>query len=143
MKPYLLDVNVLLALAWPFHVHHPIAVGWLKRNLRAGFRTCPLTQMGFVRISMNAGFTNPPASPSEALALLDQFTALPHHGFWPDDIPLSHALHRRMFFGHQQVTDSYLVAMAEAHDGVFATLDRRTLALPRATPDIVELIQEA
>ena len=53
MRPYLLDINVLLALTWPSHVFHPQAQEWFARNRAAGFRTCPLTEIGFVRISSN------------------------------------------------------------------------------------------
>jgi len=49
MPVSLLDVNVLLALAWPNHVHHPAAHRWFAENHREGWATCPLTQMGFVR----------------------------------------------------------------------------------------------
>ena len=48
----LLDVNVLLALAWPTHVHHLAAHRWFAENHDAGWATCPLTQLGFVRLAM-------------------------------------------------------------------------------------------
>ena len=48
MKPYLLDTNVLIALAWPNHVHHREAQTWFEKKGAAGFRTCPITQTGFV-----------------------------------------------------------------------------------------------
>jgi predicted nucleic acid-binding protein len=32
----LLDVNVLIALAWPNHVHHDLAQTWFERNRRHG-----------------------------------------------------------------------------------------------------------
>ena len=43
MKPYLLDTNVLLALAWPNHVLHHEAVQWFGERGSAAFATCPLT----------------------------------------------------------------------------------------------------
>ena len=51
MTPYLLDVNVLIALAWPNHVHHGEALRWFEAKAVKAFRTCPMTQAGFVRIS--------------------------------------------------------------------------------------------
>ena len=91
MKSYLLDTNVLLALAWPNHVHHRDAVEWFRARGSLGFATCPLTQTGFVRISSNPSFTAHAVTPGEAIALLARLTAMPGHAFWPDDLPLSDA----------------------------------------------------
>jgi hypothetical protein len=49
----LLDINVLLALAWSHHVHHDAAHGWFARETAAGWATCLLTQTGFLRLSLN------------------------------------------------------------------------------------------
>ena len=35
----LLDVNVLLALAWPNHQHHAVAHRWFRRESRRGWAT--------------------------------------------------------------------------------------------------------
>ena len=85
MKPYLLDTNVLIALAWPNHVHHREALAWFGAKAAGGFRTCPITQTGFVRISSNPAFTANPPRPGEAIALLQRITRLPGHGFWRDE----------------------------------------------------------
>ena len=141
MRPYLLDVNVLLALAWPNHIHHREAQIWFAANAAAGFRTCPITQTGFVRISSNPAFTPQAVTPGEALALLDRMAQLPGHEFWPDDIPLRKAVENWPFLaGHRQVTDAYLVALASAHGGILATLDHAALALTRGSPGAVEAI---
>lgn len=136
MKPYLLDTNVLIALAWPNHVHHRETLEWFQAKASKGFRTCPITQTGFVRISSNPAFTPNPPTPVEALALLQQITQLSGHGFWPDDLPLGETL----LATHRQVTDAYLLALAAAHDGVLATLDRGIRVLARRTPNHLELI---
>jgi len=134
VKPFLLDVNVLVALSWPAHVHHSDAQDWFARNRKAGFRTCPLTEAGFVRISSNPGFTPDAVAPVDALALLDRIVSMSEHGFWPDDLPLREALgSAEAIVGHRQITDAYLVALARKHKGVLATLDRSVLALPGAT----------
>lgn len=129
MKPYLLDVNVLLALAWPNHVHHLAALTWFNRKSARRFRTCPLTETGFVRVSANPAFTSEAVSPREALRLLKKICALPGHEFWPDDISFVEAqVPASALAGHRQVTDAYLVSLAAAHDGVLATLDRGVAA---------------
>src|SRR5262249_7534558 len=86
VKPYLLDVNVLLALAWPNHVHHNEAAAWFERKGAPAFRTCPITETGFVRISSNPAFTANAVMPNQALILLQQITSLPGHEFWPDHL---------------------------------------------------------
>jgi toxin-antitoxin system PIN domain toxin len=141
VKPALLDINVLLALAWPSHVHHHEAQAWFARRRAAGFRTCPLTQTGFVRISSNPNFTSQAVSPGAALLLLEQITSLPEHEFWPDDLPLNQALPReQMIVGHRQITDAYLIALAASRGGIVATLDRGMLALTAGREGVVEIL---
>ena len=139
MKPYLLDVNVLIALAWPSHVHHDRAQEWFARKKKAGFRTCPLTETGFVRISSNPRFASYAVSPADALALLGRITSLPGHEFWPAHLPVVEAVGDRPVSGHRQVTDAYLAGLAAAHGGVLATFDSGVLALGGAS-GLVELL---
>ena len=47
----LLDLNVLLAVAWPNHQFHASANSALSRKNR--WATCALTQLGFIRLSSN------------------------------------------------------------------------------------------
>jgi predicted nucleic acid-binding protein len=49
----LLDVNVLVALAWSTHVHHYRAVDWFSHRAPAAWATAPVTQAGFIRVSSN------------------------------------------------------------------------------------------
>ena len=142
MKPYLLDINVLIALAWPNHVHHGEAQAWFEQKGAAGFRTCPMTQTGFVRISSNPAFTSQAVTPGEALALLERVARLPGHDFWPDDLPLRDAVEGKpALAGHRQVVDAYLLALATSHGGVLATLDRAVAILARGGRGAVEIIQ--
>ena len=52
---------------------------------------------------------------------------LPGHVFWPDDISLLDAerIDATRLLSSGQVTDSYLLALACAHDGQLASFDRR------------------
>jgi toxin-antitoxin system PIN domain toxin len=141
MRQYLLDTNVLIALAWPNHVHHIEAMQWFQRNAATAFRTCPITQAGFVRISSNPAFTAEAVSPAEALALLSRITVSPGHGFWPDDLSLTEAFSSEDCIAtHRHITDGYLLALAAAHDGVLASLDRGILRLAKAHPGCFELV---
>ena len=124
--PILLDVNVLVALAWPNHVHHATALAWFDEVGRAGFATCPVTQSGFVRVSSNQRAIPDARSPREAREILRRITALPGHVFWPDDIEIARNQHIawERLGSHAQVTDAHLLALAIRRGGRLATLDR-------------------
>ena len=124
---FLLDLNLLLALAWPSHVHHDAAHKWFEREASPGWATCPLTQLGFVRLSSNPAFTSDAVSPPAALSLLRDITAMDGHQFWSDDVDCVSAAFSGgiRLSGHRQVTDAYLLSLARARSGCLATLDRR------------------
>ena len=126
MSAFLLDVNVLVALTWPTHVHHIAARSWFDREGHAEWATCPITQLGFIRVSSNPSAIRDAVTPPEAVAVLERLTDLPGHRFWPDDVPVAARapFNALSLVGHRQVTDAYLLALAERHGGKVATLDR-------------------
>jgi uncharacterized protein len=141
VKPYLLDTNVLIALAWPNHVHHREAIEWFQGKAVSAFSTCPITQTGFVRISSNPAFTPNPRTPQEALQVMNEITRMAGHGFVPDDLSAPAALSDASTLAtHRQVTDAYLLALAVAHNAVLATLDRGIRGLARRCPERLEII---
>lgn len=125
MSVHLLDTNLLIALAWPQHVHHAQAHVWFGKVGREAWATCPLTQLAFIRISANPKIIPDAVSPREALALLVKIVAVPGHQFWPDDIsPTEAAAFTSLaLVGHRQVTDAYLLALAQHHKAKLATFD--------------------
>ena len=127
----LLDVNLLIALAWPSHVHHQPAHAWFSAHAASGWATCPVTQCDFVRISSNPGIIPEAVAPQQALSLLEEIVSHPHHVFWPDEIPLvgEETVPTQLLFGHRQVTDAYLLALAIHNRGQLATLDRGMTSL--------------
>jgi uncharacterized protein len=124
-SPYLLDVNVLIALAWPLHVHHVVAHDWFENVGQKSWATCPLTQLAFVRISSNAKIVSAAVSPRAATKALSEMIALSGHTFWPDDLPVNGlaSFNSNALVGHRQVTDAYLIELAKRHKGKLATLD--------------------
>jgi uncharacterized protein len=128
--PFLLDVNVLIALAWPQHEFHERVGRWFVRHSRAGWATCPFTQAGFVRILSNPAFSADALTPANALRVLEANLNLPGHHFWPDSISVPEALKSiggrfvGHFTGHRQITDGYLIGLAIQHRGKLATLDK-------------------
>lgn len=144
----LLDVNLLIALAWPSHVHHGLAHRWFRRIQGEGWATCPLTQSGFVRVSSNRLVLPEAASPRDAVLLLRELVALPGHVFWSDDVSIadSDAFSLDRLAGHRQVTDAHLLTLARRRGGRLATLDRKIATLLPADVDprdAVVLVQDA
>lgn len=142
---YLLDLDVLLALAWPSHVHHGAVHRWFGRLKQNRWASCPLTQLGFIRLSSNPTFTSDAVSPSEATRMLELMIDLGQHEFWPDDLHCRSAqiIANGKMIGHRQVTDAYLLSLSMARDGKLATLDKRISQLipkPGPTQPVLELI---
>ncbi len=138
MNARLLDVNVLIALAWPHHPGHKAAGGWFAKNAEKGWASCAFTQAAFVRILSNPAFSADRLNVADAVALLDLNLKHPAHEFWPMDIGLSEAVgrFRGRLFGHQQVTDAYLLGLALHRGDGLATLDKSLVdLLPPGSPE--------
>jgi len=77
----------------------------------------------------NPAFSRRAVSIQEAIEGLRMSLRDEAHQFWPDSIDFPQAMLalREPISGHQQVTDSYLVALAIHHRGKLATLDRGIL----------------
>lgn len=127
----LLDVNVLIALAWPNHVHHEAARAWFSQQGPHGWATCPFTEAGFVRVSCNQSVAGRAVTPLDAIAVLENLTRLGAHDFWPVDRPimrLPESIAARLQ-GYRQITDAILLMTAMQHEGQLATLDSGIEAL--------------
>jgi len=136
-------VNVLVALAWPNHVHHTRAIRWFGRVHGEGWATCPATEAGFVRVSSNTRVLRDARPPAEAIALLGEIRKQPGHHFWSDDV--SPCQDTAGLFagvvGYRQVTDAWLVTLTHQRNGRLATFDRGIVELTgRAAERLVELI---
>ncbi|MHB8502001.1 MAG: TA system VapC family ribonuclease toxin [Candidatus Acidiferrales bacterium] len=128
---FLLDVNVLIAMAWPTHSAHKKVQDWLSRHAREGWATCPLTQTAFVRILSNPAFSPNALAPGDAVILLQANLSHPAHRFWADELSFIQALEvlTPRLAGHQQVTDAYLLGLAIHKKGKLATMDQAVLSL--------------
>ena len=126
---FLLDANALIAMCFPEHIHNSAARSFLDGN--SSFAVCPITEGALVRFILRS-YPRGAAIAKSALEILSQFEG---YEFWPDDISYS-TTNWTLILGHKQVTDAYLVALAQAHGGRLATFDR-SLAM---THDNVALI---
>ncbi|HVB39370.1 MAG TPA: TA system VapC family ribonuclease toxin [Terriglobales bacterium] len=94
-------------------------------HARAGWATCPITEAGFVRIVSNPAFSPGAPRAENALDLLAHNLRHPAHRFWPGSLSLEAAARvtQARLFGHRQVTDAYLLALAMHRRGRLVTLD--------------------
>ena len=143
MSAFLLDVNVLIALVDPAHVHHEPAHTWFAATGSHAFATCPLTENGLVRIVGHPKYPNSPGPPSAVVESLVAIRRLPGHKFWPDKISVADEAYfaAALLSSHSRVTDSYLLALAHTNGGRLATMDQKlaTEAVPNAKASL-ELI---
>jgi toxin-antitoxin system PIN domain toxin len=130
---HLLDVNVLVALFDPGHLHHQVAHEWFGAAREEGWATSPTTENGFVRVVSNPAYPGRRTTVADAVARLRRFAASGHHTHWPDDVSIlqEQVLEASHLAGHREVTDAYLLALAVHHRGALATFDRsvRTTAV--------------
>jgi toxin-antitoxin system PIN domain toxin len=141
----LLDVNVLLALAWPIHVHHDAAHRWFAANRPQGWSTCSHTEMGFVRLSMQPAVVKTTVGFADAIKALTNSLTAPGHEFWPLErafVEIDEEIRLRIA-GHHQIADGLLLDLAIRNSGKLATFDHRIgnlLAADSSKRSAVEVI---
>lgn len=129
----LLDLNVLLALAWPNHQFHAAAT----KRLDAGDRwaTCALTQIGFIRLSSNPAAVQARKTPAEAAFLLAKMISDPLHVYvesLPQPVAKEFLPAFGKLMGSKQVMDAYLLSLAGLRKATFVTFDARLRELAGA-----------
>ena len=138
------DVNVLVALFDPAHLHHEAAHAWFGGNRNRRWATCPLTENALVRILSNASYPGRRTTLEDAASRLRTLCLDRQHVFWPDSVSVRDAGRIRWnhVHGHRQLTDVYLLALSVANQGCLATFDS-TISLRTvqgAEPDNLELL---
>jgi len=131
MPVALLDINILMALAWPHHVHHRSADEWFATNRSRGWATCSLTQLAFLRLSTQPAVVKTAVTMADAQTILAANLASPDHEFWPLDYPLTQILPEinQRIVGDHQLTDALLLDLAIRREGRLATFDTRIKSL--------------
>ncbi len=113
---YLLDVSSLIAAIWQDHPDHAKVDLWIPGKSLA---TCPISELGFLRISTHPKAINAPVG--NARSLLDRFLRSQHCAFVPDDMPALECRSSRS----ESTTDLYLAELASKHAMKLAALDQR------------------
>jgi toxin-antitoxin system PIN domain toxin len=111
---HLLDVNLLLAAIWAGHPQHAKAFTWLNDK---SVVVCPISELGFIRISTNKKAFNYPMDKTREL--LSRFLSDRRAVRIADDLPALDSKPDRS----EQVTDHYLADLAAKHGLKLATLD--------------------
>ena len=111
---YLLDINVLLAAILKAHPSHSVTDAWIAKKALV---TCPLSELGFLRISTNPRAYN--VSMALARQSLEAFLAAHKVGHIPAGLPALKSKARTS----DEVTDCYLGDLAACKGMKLATLD--------------------
>lgn len=111
---WLLDVNLILASRWTSHPNHADAKAWIASVDK--FYTTPITELGFVRISLSIAYR---ATWDEAQTTLEKLHARPGHQFLADDVDGTNSPETVS----KDTTDAHLVTLAKRHGLKLATLD--------------------
>jgi toxin-antitoxin system PIN domain toxin len=128
---HLLDVNVVIALIDPLHVHHERAHRWFSKR-EGRWHTSPTVQNGVIRVVSNPKYPNSQPAPV-VLASLASLAAHADHVFLSDAVSLlDSSVHTERLLSSSQVTDTYLLHLAASNDARLATFDTRivTSAVP-------------
>ena len=127
---YLLDVSALVAFGFYEHEFHPRMASWARNLARAPeteFLTCSITELGFVRVLSQTTQYGTTVADARGLLLQLKANELIKLVFIPDQhdvaqLPL-------WVKTPKQITDGHLERLANAHNGLLATLDTK---IPRA-----------
>lgn len=125
---YLLDVNTLVALAHTGHTLHAKAISWFGAALSSarGFHTCSITELGFLRVSVNTGLQPDVQTAKRALDELKASSSV-RFELIADDLGAAHlpAFVKRS----QAITDGHLLELARKNSMQLVTLDQH---IPKA-----------
>jgi toxin-antitoxin system PIN domain toxin len=125
-QQYLLDVNCLIALIDRDHRHYRSMHRWFDEAGHKDWGVCPFTEAGFVRVTTNPSYGPTLRTIEQATAILGELARARGYRYWPMERPwavLTEPFGGRIF-GHQQVTDAYLLGMAVQQGGVLVTFDK-------------------
>ena len=125
MSGFLLDVNVVISLIDPTHVHHDRAHRWFAKQAIDEWLSCPITQNGAVRIIGNPKYANrqPVGTAMDSVRSLCDVGA---HRFVADTLSIfGPGFDQNRMLSSSQITDTYLLALAVSEHALLATFDTR------------------
>lgn len=128
--PYLLDVNVLIAVIDGNHVHHARATDWFVEHAQRAWLACPTVENGTIRIMSGSRYGSTTFSPAEITKQLQLLMHETIHTFVADDLSLvnMNSVNWQALKRSGQITDTYLLALSVANGALLATMDYRLSA---------------
>jgi len=121
---WLLDGNLLVAIAIDTHEFHQRAQRWFDSQLEP-FATCAVTEGTLLRLHMKLAQDT---SAAAAWSVLEVIHAMRDHVFWNDGFSYNEVAFAHLT-GSKQVTDAWLAELARRHSAQLATLDVSLAAL--------------
>ncbi len=120
---YLFDVNTLLALAHQNHADHRKISLWFQSvaSIAKEFNTCSISELGFVRVSVQAGLEPDIASAQQTLDALKKSSRVPF-ALIADSIGVSTM--PKYVKTQSQLTDGHLLELSKSVSAKFVTLDK-------------------
>jgi predicted nucleic acid-binding protein len=121
---YLLDVNALVALGFLQHEFHGRTANWVRRLAQKGvpeLATCSITELGFVRVLVQASHYGFSVAHARNLLLQLKIGEKLKFAFIPDNHDVSHL--PAWVKSARPTTDGHLAQLAKANSAVLATLD--------------------
>lgn len=142
MKPYLLDVNIVVAAHRDDHTAHAGAGPWFAQLLADSrpFGVPSLVWGSFLRIATHRRVFRTPTTVDEAFAFVDAVTQQPHYlriEPGPSYLRLLRAMCDEGGAVGDLVPDAVLCAIAAEHGCVVATMDRDFARFPTVEHELV------
>jgi toxin-antitoxin system PIN domain toxin len=141
---WLLDVNALIALLDPNHVHHEAMHVWFSGRHPRTWATCALTENGLIRVLAQPSYPGGPFAPAQTIGILRRLKAnhSESHELWTNDVSLTERTLFRVDYlvTPRQVTDVYLLGLAYRRRGRVVSFDRHLAweAIEGGTAALVE-----
>jgi len=121
---WLLDGNLLVALAIDSHQFHDRAQRWFDSETEP-FATCAITEGTLLRVHMNVAQDS---SAAAAWSVLEAIHSMADHVFWDDGFSYREVPSANLA-GSKQVTDAWLAELARRHNAQLVTLDEPLVRL--------------
>ena len=127
MSRFLLDVNALLALLDPMHVHHEAAHDWYGQGPQKRQLTCSHVENGVIRVASQPKYPNCLGTSGRVREAVQKFIRQVNADRCDQEATLvdDKVLLRPELLTPSRVSDLYLLALAAANAARLATFDQR------------------
>ena len=127
MSRFLLDINALLALLDPMHIHHEDAHQWYEKTSPEQLMICTHVANGVMRVASQPRYPNCLGTSGHVRKALKKFVEHMEVESCDKDASLmdDEVLKKPELLTPANITDLYLLAIAVANNAKLATFDKR------------------